>query len=115
MPDFRTKRIYDAPSESDGKRVLVDRLWPRGVKKEDAKLDDWLKDAAPSNDLRKRYHADGDWRAFWKDYEAELEQEPARTAARSLLEENGTVTLLYSSKQETQNNAHALKAWLETQ
>lgn len=115
MTDFRTKRIYDVPAAGDGKRILVDRLWPRGVKKEEAKLDRWLKDIAPSDGLRKRYHSDGDWKAFRKDYQAELAQEPANGAARSLLEESGTITLLYSSRLERRNNAEALKDWLEKQ
>lgn len=113
---FRIKRIYDAPEATDGTRVLVDRLWPRGITKEKAALDLWLKDVSPSDALRKRVHGDPDgWHAFLVDYAAELAREPAASAARRLLElaATGPVTLLYAARDETHNNAVALRDWLQ--
>lgn len=72
MPALRFRRIYDSPTPGDGYRVLVDRLWPRGVRKTDAELDLWAKDLAPTGELRKRYHADGDFEEFRRRYEDEL-------------------------------------------
>jgi uncharacterized protein YeaO (DUF488 family) len=113
---YRIKRVYESVSEDDGLRVLVDRLWPRGLTKEKAKIDLWLKDIAPSNALRHLVHSDPtQWDAFVLDYAHELAQEPAHTAVASLRDHarNGPVTLLYSARNETHNNAVALKAWLE--
>lgn len=115
---FRIKRIYDAPDAADGTRVLVDRLWPRGITKEKAALDLWLKDVSPSDALRKRVHGDPDgWQVFLVDYAAELAREPAASAARQLMEmaAKGPVTLLYAARDETRNNAVALRDWLERQ
>lgn len=115
---FRIKRIYDAPDAADCTRVLVDRLWPRGITKEKAALDLWLKDVSPSDALRKRVHGDPDgWQAFLVDYAAELAREPAASAARQLMEmaAKGPVTLLYAARDETRNNAVALRDWLERQ
>ena len=117
---FRLKRVYEPADPSDGLRVLVDRLWPRGLTKEKAHVDLWLKDVAPSDDLRHRFHnyprpPEDRWREFCDAYWAELEAEPARTAAQDLLAKaaSGPVTLLYGAREETFNNAAALKAWLE--
>lgn len=115
-PTFRVKRIYEAPDAGDGTRVLVDRLWPRGITKEKAALDLWLKDVSPSDALRKRVHGDPDgWRVFLVDYAAELAREPAASAARQLVQmaAKGPVTLLYAARDETHNNAVALRDWLE--
>jgi uncharacterized protein YeaO (DUF488 family) len=112
---LRVKRIYEAPSDDDGYRVLVDRLWPRGITKEKAKLDAWAKDLAPSDALRRRVHAGTDsWDQFVEKYAVELEEEPAHTAARELLAHahEGVVTLLFAAKDETNNNAVALRDWL---
>jgi uncharacterized protein YeaO (DUF488 family) len=112
---FRVKRIYAAPEAADGARVLVDRLWPRGITKEKAALDLWLKDVSPSDALRKRVHGDPDgWPVFLVDYAAELSQEPAASAARRLLgmAAKGPVTLLYAARDEAHNNAVALRDWL---
>jgi len=112
---IRTKRVYDAPSGEDGARVLVDRLWPRGVSKERAKLDLWLKDAAPSDELRKRFHNDPTrWKEFKESYFKELDDR--RDALKPLLDmvKKGTVTLLYAAKDERFNNAVALKTYLES-
>jgi uncharacterized protein YeaO (DUF488 family) len=107
------KRAYEAASKADGARFLVDRLWPRGVKKEDLAIKAWLKDVAPSNELRQWYHHDPDqWDEFRRRYFAELKEnleawEPLLEAARE-----GTVTLVYSAKNEDHNNAEALKEFL---
>lgn len=110
---IRTKRIYDVPSRNDGYRALVDRLWPRGIKKEKAGIDLWLKDAAPSDELRKWFnHEPQKWGDFKKRYFAELEHK--RGILKPIIEklEEG-VTLLYSAKDREHNNALALKEYLE--
>lgn len=113
MHRLRIKRVYDAPATSDGVRVLVDRLWPRGLSKEQARIDHWLKDIAPSSQLRKWYnHDDSRWEAFKRRYFDELrELEEPVTVLRELLERK-TVTLLYSARQQVHNNAVALAAFL---
>jgi uncharacterized protein YeaO (DUF488 family) len=113
---FRVKRIYEPAAADDGFRVLVDRLWPRGVAKAKAYLDEWLKDVAPSDALRHRFHDHpAKWKEFVAAYGRELEQEPANTAAASLREKarHEPVTLLYAARDESHNNAVALKEWLE--
>ena len=115
---FKIKRVYAPPSDADGFRVLVDRLWPRGIKKETAKIDLWAKDIAPSDALRREFHGDPEhWDKFAAAYRKELGREPAASAARDLLGRSNkrTVTLLYAARDEEHNNAVALKAWLETQ
>lgn len=105
---IRIKRIYTKPEPIDGYRVLVDRLWPRGIKKEDAHLDEWLKEIAPSNDLREWFNHDpGRWEAFVERYRGELAA-PATTEELERLRrlgEFGTVTLLYAARSESENNA----------
>ncbi len=111
--DIRLKRAYDPPAKNDGYRVLVDRLWPRGVKKEGAELDAWPKDIAPSDALRKEFHGQPEkWDAFKEKYEKELDQN--RDAVNELLAKarKGRVTLVYASKDEDHNNAVALKEYL---
>jgi len=109
------KRVYAAPAASDGQRILVDRLWPRGLTKEKAHIDEWLKEVAPSDALRHRFHHDP---ALWSDFVAayaqELDKEPALAAARSIIETltHSTVTLVYGAKDEEHNNAAALRDWL---
>jgi uncharacterized protein YeaO (DUF488 family) len=113
---FRVKRIYEPAAADDGFRVLVDRLWPRGVAKAKAHIDAWLKDVAPSDALRHRFHDHpAQWNEFIAAYGRELEQEPAKTAAATLREKarREPVTLLYAARDETHNNAVALKAWLD--
>jgi uncharacterized protein YeaO (DUF488 family) len=110
------KRAYEAPAASDGTRVLVDRLWPRGISKEKGKIDLWLKDISPSDALRKRFHGKPeDWAGFVKAYAAELEGDAQQAAVKELrgLMRKGKVTLLYAAKDETHNNAVALRDWLE--
>jgi uncharacterized protein YeaO (DUF488 family) len=111
----KVRRVYEAASDADGLRVLVDRLWPRGLTKEKARIDLWLKDIAPSDALRRRLHADpAQWDAFLADYHRELEAEPARSAVAELRERaaRGPVTLLFSARNEDRNNATALRDWL---
>ncbi len=113
---IRSKRVYDAPAAGDGTRVLVDRLWPRGVPKERAKVDLWLKDIAPSHELRKRFHGKpADWDAFRAAYSAELEGAAAQAAVKVLRSylRAGPVTLLYAARDEDHNNAVALLQWLK--
>ena len=110
------KRVYEPASPGDGMRILVDRLWPRGIAKDKAKVDLWLKEIAPSTALRKRFHGHPeDWAAFRRAYAAELKEEAAQEAVRELRQQlrKGRVTLLYAAKDEEHNNAVALKAWLE--
>jgi uncharacterized protein YeaO (DUF488 family) len=111
---IRIKRTYEVREKSDGDRYLVDRLWPRGIKKEKLAVEAWTKDVAPSNELRHWYHHDMDqWDEFRRRYFAELETNPA--AWQPLLEaaRAGTITLLYSAKNEDHNNAVALKEFLD--
>jgi uncharacterized protein YeaO (DUF488 family) len=111
---IQTKRAYDEPRSQDGTRFLVDRIWPRGVKKEDLQIEDWLKQVAPSDELRKWFgHEAEKWPEFQERYFAELDDqaealEPIREAA-----DRGTVTLVYGAKDTEHNNAVALKAYLE--
>jgi len=110
------KRVYDAAEPGDGVRILVDRLWPRGIARDKARIDLWLKDIAPSDALRKRFHGQPqDWELFRDAYAAELEGAAAQAAAQQLFEQlrAGPVTLLYAARDEQRNNAIALKIWLE--
>ncbi len=111
------KRVYEAASRGDGVRVLVDRLWPRGLTKEKAAIKFWLRDLAPSDELRKWFHATPDaWRMFRKRYLKELVSPEASAAVdqlHQLAEGKRTVTLLYGSKNEVHNNAIVLKELLD--
>jgi uncharacterized protein YeaO (DUF488 family) len=112
---INVKRIYELPSPEDGRRILVDRLWPRGLSKADAKIDYWAKDISPSNDLRKWYqHDPAKWDEFRRRYFADLNATP--DAVQSLLDNmpSGTVTFLYSSKEKQLNNAVALRDYVQT-
>ncbi len=114
-PQFRIKRIYDAPADEDGFRVLVDRLWPRGISRETARIDLWMKAVAPSDALRRQFHGNPDgWEAFLAAYAEELQREPARSAAAELRARlrSGAVTLLYAARDEAHNNAEALRLLL---
>jgi uncharacterized protein YeaO (DUF488 family) len=116
MPVLKIKRAYDAPGDDDGARILVDRLWPRGLTKDKAAVDLWLKDIAPSDGLRKRFHGKPeDWEQFRAAYAGELEEPVAHAAVQTLRERlrEGPVTLLFAARDEHRNNAVALKAWLE--
>src|SRR5215470_13162482 len=110
------KRAHDKPSLSDGQRVLVDRLWPRGVKKEKARIDHWLRDLAPSDELRKWFHQSGNWPVFKKRYFKELSGTEASADLEnlySLINEHAQITLIYASQNVEHNNAVALKELLE--
>jgi uncharacterized protein YeaO (DUF488 family) len=111
------KRVYDMPDESDGTRVLVDRLWPRGLTKAEARVDFWLRDLAPSNELRKWFHAHSDqWAEFRRKYLQELRSPDAAGALAKLadlLSSNGHVTFLFASKDTERNNAVVLKEVME--
>jgi uncharacterized protein YeaO (DUF488 family) len=111
------KRAYEPPSRKDGKRFLVDRLWPRGVRKDDLHLEAWLRDLAPSNELRKWFHErPAQWLLFRKRYLAELTTPEAMAALEQLyaaLAPGKQVTLVYSSKNEEHNNAVVLKELIE--
>ena len=108
----QVKRVYDAPSPADGARVLVDRLWPRGVRKERAHLSLWLKDAAPSPALRQWFdHRADRWREFTLRYRAELKTNPA-IARLHELQRQGAVTLLYAARDENMNHARVLAEFL---
>lgn len=116
MPVIRIKRVYDPAGPRDGRRVLVDRLWPRGIKKEALRLDDWLKEVAPSDSLRKWFaHDSKKWEEFQRRYHAELDRRPGVWRPLLVASGKGTVTLLFSAKDETRNNAVALKSYLEKQ
>src|SRR6201997_3101271 len=107
------KRVYDLPAPHDGARVLVDRLWPRGLTKEDAALDAWLKNLAPSDELRHWYHACPDaWALFRRRYLKELQNPEASAQLQELYrlaEQRKRLTLLYASKNEERNNAIVLR------
>ena len=112
---IRIKRVYEPAKPEDGSRILVDRLWPRGIEKKKLRLDSWCKDVAPSNELRKWSHHDpARWDEFRRRYFAELDNNQA--AWNPLVESarSGNVTLLYSAKDEAHNNAEALRDYLES-
>jgi uncharacterized protein YeaO (DUF488 family) len=112
---IKVRRVYEPREPDDGTRFLVERLWPRGIKKEDLQMEGWLKELAPSDGLRRWFgHDPAKWREFRRRYFAELKTKDAckriRCAAR-----HGNVTLLYSARDEEHNNALALRAYLENQ
>jgi len=117
MPRIVVKRIYEPPDTGDGCRVLVDRLWPRGLSREKAAIDHWLKDLAPSNELRRWYGHDPDkWDEFRRRYRAELDANPSVLEPLLQLIRTEPVTcLLFSSRNETHNNAVALAEFLREQ
>lgn len=107
--------MYEETGETDGRRILVDRLWPRGLSKEKAKVDIWVKEIAPSTELRRWYgHDPNKWTEFKNRYGAELQANPGQV--EEILEEvrEGIVTFLYGSKEEQLNNAVALKEYIES-
>lgn len=116
MNEIRCKRIYDAPEETDGFRVLIDRLWPRGVKKEAAHIALWAKEIAPSAELRKWFsHEQERFEAFSRLYTAELNANPAAEGfVATVCEEltHGNVTLLYAARDVACNHAVVLRDWL---
>jgi uncharacterized protein YeaO (DUF488 family) len=111
---FAIKRVYDDPAVDDGCRVLVDRLWPRGVTKERARLELWLKEVAPSPPLRQEFgHMQERFADFRAAYEAELEENPAVQTLQELAAEHGKVTLLFGAKDPQTNHARVLLEFLQ--
>lgn len=115
MTVIRIKRIYEPPETSDGKRLLVDRLWPRGIAREAAQIDAWIKDIAPSDTLRRWYsHDPKKWPEFHARYLAELQQNPAVAELRHHMQKTKTLTLLYAAKDAAHNNAVVLCEFLKS-
>ncbi len=114
MPTIHIKRIYDQPSNGDGVRIFVDRLWARGLKKEKVKIDEWAKDLAPSTELRKWYHADKDrWNDFKSKYRAELKMNDAVDTFLQVHKKDKIITLLFSAKDTTHTHAMVLQEYLQ--
>ena len=112
---IRTKRVYEPAARGDGRRILIDRLWPRGLSKEKARVDYWARAVAPSDALRRWYRHDPDkWSEFRKRYFAELDGNPEGVEALRAELGRGTVTILFASKEERLNNATALRQYLES-
>jgi len=111
----RIKRVYEKRDSTDGFRVLVDRLWPRGMKKEQAKVDLWMKDVAPSDALRKSFHHEAmKWPDFEKKYQAELKtKKEFITELKKLEKKHGTLTLLFGAKDEEHNQAAIIASALK--
>ena len=108
------KRVYEPASREDGVRILVERLWPRGIKKEELQMDFWLKEIAPSTDLRKWFsHDPAKWKQFQTKYFAELNENRDVVEQIVHAHHKGTITLLYSSKDTEHNSALCLKHYLE--
>lgn len=112
--NLKIKRVYDSFDERDGFRILVDRLWPRGLSKNKAKIDMWLKDIAPSNELRKWFgHKQDKWIEFMDRYFVELNKKRELVELIADKMEKGIVTLIYGAKDERYNNAAVLKEYIE--
>ena len=108
---IKVKRVYERPEEDDGFRILVDRLWPRGLRKSEAKIDLWLKEVAPSSELRKWFsHREERWEEFRRRYREELkEKQEILEKIKALEGEKGVITLLFSAKDAEHNNAVVLR------
>jgi uncharacterized protein YeaO (DUF488 family) len=114
MAVIKVKRVYEPFEKTDGFRILVDRLWPRGLKKEDGHVDEWLKEVAPSDKLRKWFNHDPDkWSEFRKKYLLEIRHAPPLEKLAAHINNRKTVTLLYGAKDELHNQAVVLKGHLE--
>jgi uncharacterized protein YeaO (DUF488 family) len=112
--ELKIKRVYEKPDNKDGMRILVDRLWPRGLTKERASIDLWLKDIAPTAKLRKWFgHDPGKWKEFRKRYNEELKKNTDLVEIIKKRLKKGTVTLVYGAKDEEHNEALVLKKWLD--
>jgi uncharacterized protein YeaO (DUF488 family) len=111
---IRLKRAYEIAGRHDGTRILIDRVWPRGVRKADAVIDLWLKEIAPSTKLRKWFgHDPGKWLEFKRRYFCELDNNEVSVEQLSEMTQNGTVTLVFAARNEKYNNAVALKEYVE--
>ncbi len=107
---IRLKRAYEPPAPDDGTRILIDRLWPRGVKKTDAAIDEWTKEIAPSTKLRKWFGHDPErWQEFRRRYQSEIRQHPEEFARLRTLAQHGRITLVFSAHDEAHNDAVVLK------
>jgi len=114
MATVQIKRIYEPSNEADGFRVLVDRLWPRGIKKETANIDLWLKEVAPSTELRKEFHGAAlNWEEFRAKYMLELDEKEAFNNLLAIVKKNNIVTLLYAARDEQRNHASILQQLLK--
>lgn len=112
--NIKLKRAYEKPNKADGARILVDRLWPRGLTKEKASLDLWLKEIAPSTELRKWFgHDPKKWRSFRSRYQTELKQHPDELKVIKSKAKEGAVTLIYGARDQEHNEAVVLKEFLE--
>lgn len=112
---IKLKRVYEEPLPSDGTRVLVERLWPRGLSKDRAKVDLWLKEAGPSTELRKWFdHDPSKWEEFKLKYTGELDENPGALSQLQELIRNGPVTFVFASREERYNNSAALIEYLES-
>jgi len=112
--EIRLRRIYETPNHTDGYRILVDRLWPRGISKKRAQIQSWAKELAPSSELRKRYHkAPENWNEFKEKYFAELDDKKTFLSEVLDLSDQEKVTFVYSARDERFNNAVALKEYVD--
>ena len=110
MDHIKLKRAYEPPASDDGTRILIDRLWPRGVKRSDAAIDEWMKDIAPSTGLRKWFgHDPARWQEFRRRYQSEIRQHPDEFDRLRTLAQNGPITLVFSAHDEAHNDAVVLK------
>ena len=110
---IRLKRAYDRPAAGDGKRVLIDRLWPRGIKKADAAIDEWMKELAPSTALRKWFgHDPARWHEFRRRYLKELQQQSEQIDRLRTLARQGPITLVFSARDEAHNDAVVLRDFM---
>jgi uncharacterized protein YeaO (DUF488 family) len=111
--NVKLKRAYEHPAASDGTRILIDRLWPRGVRKAEAAIDQWAKDLSPSTALRKWFgHDPGRWQEFRRRYAAEVRKRPERFNSLRTLAQQGPITLVFSARDEVHNDAVALRDFL---
>ena len=107
---IKLKRAYESPAADDGKRILVDRLWPRGVKKADAAIDEWMKEIAPSTDLRKWFgHDSARWQEFRRRYKSEIREHADEFERLRMLAQHDRITLVFAAHDETRNNAVVIR------
>jgi uncharacterized protein YeaO (DUF488 family) len=107
---IKLKRAYEAPATDDGTRILIDRLWPRGVKRSDAAIDEWMKEIAPSTELRRWFsHDPRRWQEFRHRYQSEIQQHPEQFDRLRTLAQHGRITLVFSARDEVHNDAVVLK------